>query len=156
MIVDSGARREFESGAVRDIAEGKGRCDLLPLDVISDWKEDIVLQDIGNFIRFGEVKFLYDAINIRLLQKELLAVEMVLELSKHYEDGCLKYGERNWEKGIPLHCFIDSAIRHYLKDLRGDIDERHDRAFFWNIFGALWTYKHHPKLNDLPFANKEE
>lgn len=30
MIKDSGNRREFDSGAVRDIAEGKGRCDLLP------------------------------------------------------------------------------------------------------------------------------
>ena len=34
-IKDSGARREFESGAVRDIQEGKGRCDLLPLDVVA-------------------------------------------------------------------------------------------------------------------------
>lgn len=31
MIQDSGTRREFESGAVRDMAEGKGRCDLMPL-----------------------------------------------------------------------------------------------------------------------------
>lgn len=29
-ILDSGNRTEFESGAVRDIQEGKGRCDLLP------------------------------------------------------------------------------------------------------------------------------
>ena len=30
MIQDSGERRAFQSGAVRDMAEGKGRCDLLP------------------------------------------------------------------------------------------------------------------------------
>ena len=30
MIKDSGNRREFETGAVRDMQEGKGRCDLLP------------------------------------------------------------------------------------------------------------------------------
>lgn len=30
MIKDSGNRREFASGAVRDIQEGKGRMDLLP------------------------------------------------------------------------------------------------------------------------------
>ena len=30
MLKDSGTRREFETGAVRDMAEGKGRCDLLP------------------------------------------------------------------------------------------------------------------------------
>lgn len=33
MIKDSGDRREYETGAVRDMAAGKGRCDLLPLDV---------------------------------------------------------------------------------------------------------------------------
>lgn len=35
-LKDSGNRREFSSGAVRDIAEGKGRCDLLPLGVIGE------------------------------------------------------------------------------------------------------------------------
>ena len=30
-ILDSGNRRTFQTGAVRDIQEGKGRCDLLPL-----------------------------------------------------------------------------------------------------------------------------
>ena len=34
-ILDSGNRREFNSGAVRDIDEEKGRCDLLPLEVVS-------------------------------------------------------------------------------------------------------------------------
>ena len=29
-IKDSGERREFDTGAVRDIQEGKGRMDLLP------------------------------------------------------------------------------------------------------------------------------
>lgn len=33
-IMDSGERRRFSTGAVRDIADGKGRCDLLPLDVV--------------------------------------------------------------------------------------------------------------------------
>ena len=35
MIKDSGNRREYETGAVRDNAEGKGRCDLMPLDVVA-------------------------------------------------------------------------------------------------------------------------
>lgn len=34
MIKDSGERREFESGAVRDMSEGKGRFDLLPMCVL--------------------------------------------------------------------------------------------------------------------------
>ena len=33
-IKDSGERTEFESGAVRDMHEGKGRGDLLPMCVL--------------------------------------------------------------------------------------------------------------------------
>ena len=39
-LQDSGNRREFDSGAVRDICEGKGRCDLLPLDIVADIMDD--------------------------------------------------------------------------------------------------------------------
>ena len=34
VIQDSGTRREFSTGAVRDNAEGRGRCDLLPMCVL--------------------------------------------------------------------------------------------------------------------------
>ena len=54
MIKDSGTRREFDSGAVRDIQEGKGRCDLLPLDVISElYKHDNVFNSIYKFTQDG-------------------------------------------------------------------------------------------------------
>ena len=33
-ILDSGERTQFQSGAVRDMHEGKGRCDLLPMCVL--------------------------------------------------------------------------------------------------------------------------
>ena len=33
-ILDSGERKVFDTGAVRDMKEGKGRCDLMPLDVV--------------------------------------------------------------------------------------------------------------------------
>jgi len=32
-IADSGDRTQFDTGAVRDMHEGKGRCDLLPMCV---------------------------------------------------------------------------------------------------------------------------
>lgn len=151
-IQDSGNRREFESGAVRDIAEGKGRCDLLPLDIISEIVGDEVLYNIDGFIREGLKERLYRAFHAFDNEAFQSDESAILEVAIHYEDGCKKYGERNWEKGIPLHCFIDSAVRHYLKFRRGDTDERHDRAFLWNILGALWTMEHHPELNDLPFS----
>ena len=46
MIKDSGARRSFPSGAVRDIAEGKGRADLLPLGIIAYHTDDDILANV--------------------------------------------------------------------------------------------------------------
>ena len=73
---------------------------------------------------------------------------MILEVAKHFEEGAKKYGDNNWRKGIPVRCYIDSAIRHYLKWLRGDQDEPHDRAFCWNILCAMWTCENKHELND--------
>lgn len=163
-ILDSGSRRKFESGAVRDIVEGKGRCDLLPLDSVArmlEYKEGpekphyLILMYLHKFITTGESSSLYAAVEQFVKYcYDFDAYTAILEVAKHYEQGCNKYGERNWEKGIPLHCYMDSGIRHLLKYFRGDIDEPHDRAFLWNMLGADWTMNHHPELVDLPFVYK--
>ena len=161
-IKDSGERREFTTGAVRDIADGKGRCDLLPLDTVAKLLGDQGMDyrpliAISHYIYTGEKKCLYTAIRLLCHDTGVDLVTALLEVSKHYEDGAKKYSARNWEKGIDLHCYIDSGVRHYLKFIRGDNDEPHMRAFVWNMLGALWTHEHKPELIDLPFAenNKE-
>ena len=158
-ILDSGKRREFDSGAVRDIVDGKGRCDLLPLDTIGnilylDGYQTCgrVLAGINDFIRNGDRRRLLEVVTYFSEDVFGDTPSALLEVSKHYEQGCNKYGERNWEKGIPLHCYIDSGVRHLLKYYRGDTDEPHDRAFLWNMLGADWTMAHHEDLIDLPFA----
>lgn len=107
MIKDSGQRRHFGSGAVRDMAFGKGRMDLLP------W-------------------------------------EAIVEVSKHCEEGALKYGERNCEKGIPIHSLVDSAFRHLAKYTMGETDEPHLRAAAWNILFAIYMEIRHPEMQDIP------
>lgn len=155
-IKDSGKRREFASGACRDVNEDKGRCDLLPLDVVALVCHDKILDKIDKYVRTGNTELLVDA--IRLFSQECYSgiPSAMLEVAKHYSDGCKKYSERNWEKGIPLHCYIDSGVRHYLKWLRGDLDEPHERAFVWNLLGAHWTHTHIPELIDLPFDRKDD
>lgn len=154
-ILDSGNRREFESGAVRDIQEGKGRCDLLPLDVVAAYIEpmndatDWVLHHISQFQEYGAEHYLFSALNtFQDMRVEWDIHTLILEVAKHFEEGAKKYGDNNWQKGIPVHCYIDSGVRHYLKFLRGDKDERHDRAFVWNLMCAIWTCKHKPELNE--------
>ncbi len=153
MIKDSGERRQFETGAVRDIQEGKGRCDLLPMWVVAKMYTERnpvafeIFQHIWAFVERSEIDYLLIVLN------EFCGADietMLLEVSKHFEEGAKKYGEYNWQKGIPTHCYIDSAVRHYLKYLRGDNDEPHDRAFVWNILCCIWTCIHKPELNDYP------
>lgn len=146
-IKDSGNRREFKTGAVRDIQDGKGRCDLMPLDIVNQYLNlaignERVLNHVQTFIETGEICNLYLALNVFCDKHEWDTPTMFLELAKHFEEGAKKYGENNWQKGLPVNCYIDSAVRHYLKWLRGDNDEPHDRAFVWNIVCCAWTVKH--------------
>jgi hypothetical protein len=155
-IKDSGARTEFETGAVRDIQEGKGRCDLMPLDVVADYFANGYNHQIHAtvFDYIYEFQTTGDAINLVIALGKFVenhwgeGKTMLLEVAIHFEVGAKKYGENNWQKGIPVKRYIDSAVRHYLKWLRGDDDEPHCRAFVWNIMCAIWTCKHKPELND--------
>ena len=148
VIKDSGERREFETGAVRDIQEGKGRCDLLPLDMVGrllNLKDtsycDGVVYNISRYAETSEVPYIERAIRDACATFGWTIPHAMLEVSKHFEQGCQKYGERNWEKGIPEHCYIDSAIRHYLKWRDGMTDEPHDRAVIWNLMCLWWTHE---------------
>ena len=107
MIKDSGERTQFDSGAVRDMHEGKGRFDLLPMCVL-------------------------------------------MRLAQHYENGSKKYGDRNWEKGIPAHSYVDSAFRHLVKYMDGWNDEDHLISAIWNLCGLAWTEEKRPDLIDIP------
>ena len=159
MIKDSGERREFQSGAVRDIQEGKGRCDLLPLDVVLKWAVSLgdssSLDDILYYINLYKnscphnITSIYQAMNVFCADVSWSISDALLEVSVHYEEGAKKYGEYNWQKGIPSHCYLDSGIRHLLKHYRGDTDERHDRAFIWNMLGLIWNDLNKPELNDV-------
>lgn len=105
-IKDSGERTEFESGAVRDMSEGKGSMIALP------WAA-------------------------------------LLRLSIHYENGAKKYGMFNYQKGIPVSSFLDSALRHLAKYQAGWDDEDHLAAAAFNILGALQMEETKPEMNDL-------
>ena len=143
-IKDSGERREFSSGAVRDITTGKGRFDLMPLNIIanistlqSDYKA--ILNCLHNFTLTNSVKYLYDALTIFNPTYNHL-----LLLAIHYENGALKYGEYNWQKGIPVSSYVDSAARHLTKHYANQTDEPHDIAFLWNIVSCIWTAENCP------------
>ena len=153
MIKDSGERRSFDTGAVRDIQEGKGRCDLMPLEVVSQFLFcDEILRQLNFFKKTNDTGHLY-VVLVRFCGQLLCdhstngRCTLILEVAKHFEEGAKKYGENNWQKGIPVNCYLNSAIRHYLKWLRGDKDEPHDRAFVWNLMCCIWEVDYHENEN---------
>ena len=106
MIEDSGSRTAFDTGAVRDMHDGKG-------DMVS------------------------------------LPWSAILRLSRHYENGAKKYGRFNYQKGIPVSSFIDSACRHLAKYQCGCDDEDHLAAAAFNVLGAMLMEAEHPEMIDL-------
>lgn len=87
---------------------------------------------------------------------DLLPFRAIMAVSKIYETGCIKYGDRNWEKGIPLSRFMDSGMRHLSKWMIGMDDEPHLDMAIWNLLGARDTIARIKEgllpesLNDLP------
>ena len=79
---------------------------------------------------------------------DLLPWYGIMEVSKHCEEGALKYGKHNVDKGIPLHSLLDSAARHLAKYMVGMDDEDHLRAACWNLLWALNQRQTHPELDD--------
>ena len=165
-IKDSGNRTEFATGAVRDIQQGKGRFDLMPLDIMSkvfavefadDFEEGSiadVLKSIADFKRTGNKRWLCIAIAHYSQAVHVDLPKLMLDVAKHFENGALKYGERNWQKGIPVSRYIDSALRHLMKDLAGETDEDHAAAFVWNLMCCAWTIGHKPEMDDYTLARK--
>jgi len=60
-------------------------------------------------------------------------------LAIHYEKGCEKYGDRNWEKGIPIATYFNSAERHMKKFKMGWMGENHLISAIWNLYCAYET-----------------
>lgn len=70
---------------------------------------------------------------------DLIPIEPLRRLAKHYENGAKKYGDRNWEKGQPLSRYYASAMRHMWDYMEGDYSEDHLAAAAWNIFAIIAT-----------------
>jgi hypothetical protein len=95
-VKDSGARAQFDSGMVRDVATDK----------------------IDYALAFDGPMF------------ERWAV--------HMTKGATKYEKSNWMKAngpAELARFRESAVRHFVQWLRGDVDEDHAAACYFNING---------------------
>jgi hypothetical protein len=71
--------------------------------------------------------------------------------------GANKYGERNWELGMPFSVFYASAMRHLLKWAAGWRDEDHLAAVIFNV-QAIMHFEElgRAELDDMPQYQRGE
>jgi hypothetical protein len=81
---------------------------------------------------------------------DLISHIAMRRLAVVYEKGAAKYADRNWEKGMPLCRFFDSAKRHMDQWLAGETDEDHLGHAMWNLASMIHLGELRPDLDDRP------
>lgn len=80
---------------------------------------------------------------------DLISPVAMRRLALTLERGAKLHGDRNWERGMPISTYLQSALRHIFQYLDGMIDEDHLSAAFWNLMAAMHTEEKHPELVDI-------
>lgn len=71
---------------------------------------------------------------------DLIPVKPLKRLAELYARGAEKYGEFNWQKGMPFQRVVASLLRHIYAYLEGEDTEDHLAAVAWNAF-TLMSYE---------------
>ena len=71
-------------------------------------------------------------------------------LAETCAEGSKKYGDRNWERGIPASQMLNHAIRHIYLWIQGDRTEDHLAHAAWNVLGVAHFEEAMPEMIDVP------
>ncbi len=80
---------------------------------------------------------------------DLIPAVALRRLADLYARGAAKYGENNFQLGIPYSRVYASLFRHLMQWRAGETDEDHACAVAWNAF-ALMYYEEEIKAGRLP------
>ena len=68
---------------------------------------------------------------------DLIPPEAMIALAEVLHAGAVKYGDRNWEKGIPVQNCIDHCLGHLMQYQLGDESEPHLEHALCNLAFAI-------------------
>lgn len=72
---------------------------------------------------------------------------LIFGVAKAYQEGASRYGNWNWERGMPADSILNHAVRHIFLAIRGDTDEDHCGHAGWGLLAAYHSLKLWPHLN---------
>lgn len=78
-------------------------------------------------------------LNSEKLRYDLIPASLLKQLAEVFTEGALYYGDRNWQKGMPISRYYASAMRHIQAYIDGDEDENHLIKAAWNLMAMKWT-----------------
>ena len=73
-------------------------------------------------------------------------------LAETCAEGARKYGDCNWQKGIPASQMLNHAVRHIYLWLEGDRQEDHLAHAAWNLLGVCHFEEKKPEMIDTPLS----
>lgn len=141
-----GENEGFDTGAVRDTRDGKGRFDLISpaflVGMAATSTDPLagIIWHLGHFLDADRSDMRLNKAAWALIDAMGGYPNAMRRLAVVYEAGARKYADRNWEKGMPLSRCLDSALRHTHQLLAGDTDEDHAGHALWNV-AALLHYR---------------
>ena len=100
----------------------------------------------GTTAKFGTGAVRSDT--VEAFRYDLVSPIGLREVARTCAEGAAKYGDWNWEKGMPVHDLLNHAIAHLYQFLSGDRNEPHLGHAAWNVLAAIHSHELWPHLNE--------
>ena len=88
-----------------------------------------------------------DPIGVRY---DLISPVAMKRLAVTYCEGAKRYGDRNWEKGLPVSNLVNHALAHIFAYLGGNTAEDDLIHAAWNLMAAAHMEETMPEMVDIP------
>lgn len=83
------------------------------------------------------------------LRYDLISPHGLKRLAMTCAEGAAKYGDHNWQKGMPGWDLLNRTIRHTYLYISGDRSEDHLAHAAWNLFAFMHFQETAPHLTDI-------
>jgi hypothetical protein len=78
---------------------------------------------------------------------DLIPYEGLHQVACTHAEGASKYGEFNWERGMPVSDLQNHSIKHIRQYMKGDSSEPHLAHAAWGDFASMHSLQMWPHLN---------
>ena len=117
----------------------------LALEMIRELKGRDVRERDGETVQFstGAVR----SADAEATRYDLISPIGLEAVARTCAEGAARYGDWNWEKGMPVHDLLNHALRHINLYLAGDRSEPHLPHAAWGLLAAIHSEALWPHLN---------